>query len=65
MKRTTVILDERDQEDLKFIAGSLRTTETDAMRKSIRITKILLAWESNGGEIIMDHDGDQHRIKFV
>lgn len=64
-KRTTIILDGADQIALRSVRELQRTSETEAIRRSIRLAHQLLSWASEGGEVILKKDGATHRLVFM
>jgi hypothetical protein len=64
-KRTTVQLDEQDQETLKELARRQRLTEMESIRRSIRLANDLMAWQESGGEIVLQRDRERERLRFV
>ena len=65
-RRTTVLLRVEDTENLKQVAGVLGTTDTEAIRRSLRLMRELLAWERDeGGKILLEKGSQKERIHFL
>lgn len=52
-KRTTVVLEESDQDDLEVIARRLRISDMESFRRSLRITAKLLSMSEEDGELLL------------
>lgn len=65
LHRTTVILRADDLENLKAVARATGTTDTEVIRRSIRLMRELVAWERDqGGEIVLQKRGQRERTKL-
>lgn len=65
-KRTTVLLRPDDLRNLKAIARASGTTDTEVIRRALRLMRELLSWESDeGGQIILEKGAVRERIRFL
>ena len=62
MKRTTVVLDDRDQAMLHELCQVLRTSEMEAVRRSIRLAIQVLTWE---GEVVLRLGNEEKYLMLV
>lgn len=59
-KRTTVVLDDEDQATLTKLAQVLRSSEMEAIRRSIRLARQVMQWQEEG-KMIQLIVGDRER----
>jgi hypothetical protein len=64
-KRTTILLDPEDQQALQDLKTLQRTTDMEAIRRSIRIARQLIAWQKAGGDIVLEKGKDRTRLMFM
>ena len=65
-KRTTVLLRPGDIENLKAVARATGTTDTETIRRSLRLMRELLSWERDeGGQILLQKGRHRERIRFM
>jgi hypothetical protein len=64
-RRTTILLRSDDQENLSQVAELLNSSDTDAIRRALRLTKELLEWQQDGGQIILQKKTRRERLRFL
>lgn len=64
-KKKTIVLDQADLESLRNVARLQRVSETEVLRRGIRLTEKLLNWEQEGGEIVLKRGSETFRVVFL
>lgn len=66
MSRTTVVLSATDRATLTDLASLMATTsDTDALRRAIRLAHRLVQFDANGGEVILRDQERETRVVFL
>jgi len=64
-RRTTIILRPEDDHNLRSITEKTGTTDTEAIRRALKLMNELLTWERDeGGEIILQKGKQKEWIRF-
>jgi hypothetical protein len=65
LHRTTVLLRLQDVENLKTISREQGTTDTEAIRRAIRLMREMLDWQMEGGSLVLEKGRARERIRFL
>jgi hypothetical protein len=60
-KKKTFVFDQTDLDMLENLSSLLRSSETEAVRRSIRLLALLRRWEDEEGEIILKAKNGESR----
>lgn len=62
MKRTTVVLNDQDEEVLKKVTEKLGTSDMEAIRRSLRAMALLLELEEQEPVVVLREHGQDIRL---
>jgi len=64
-RRTTILLRPDDEASLRALSNSMGTTDTESIRRALRLMSELMTWQAEGGKVVLERGRLRETIRFL